>query len=322
MKIAFLGNFGVDYSSENHHAKSLESLGHEVIRIQEGKATAMDLITKSVGCEVLIWVHTHGWNTEGDIEAVIKALKGNGCKVISYHLDLWFGIERQKDLEADPFYKRLDWFFATDKLMCDWFNENTDVKGYYLPAGVYDKECYMAERQGDYKHDVVFVGSRGYHHEWSYRPQLVDWLKETYGDRFAHYGGDGIKVVRGAELNQLYADSRVVVGDSLCLNFDYPYYWSDRIYETTGRGGLIIHPYIKGLEDSFNIYASVDNPIKQEIITYKFGDFDELKQKIDMAINPSFSHIYDELRLAGHERTKRDHTYVKRWEKILEVISG
>jgi len=37
MKIVFLGNFGVSYSSENHHVKTLESLGHEVIKLQEVK---------------------------------------------------------------------------------------------------------------------------------------------------------------------------------------------------------------------------------------------------------------------------------------------
>ena len=33
--IVFLGNFEVPYSSENHHANSLESLGHTVCRLQE-----------------------------------------------------------------------------------------------------------------------------------------------------------------------------------------------------------------------------------------------------------------------------------------------
>jgi hypothetical protein len=38
--IVFLGNFEVTYSSENHHAKSLESLGHTVEKLQEKKATS------------------------------------------------------------------------------------------------------------------------------------------------------------------------------------------------------------------------------------------------------------------------------------------
>jgi hypothetical protein len=38
--IVFLGNFEVSYSSENHHAKSLESLGYTVEKLQEKKATS------------------------------------------------------------------------------------------------------------------------------------------------------------------------------------------------------------------------------------------------------------------------------------------
>ena len=37
-KIVFLGNFRVDYSSETHHANTLESMGHKVIRLQESEA--------------------------------------------------------------------------------------------------------------------------------------------------------------------------------------------------------------------------------------------------------------------------------------------
>ena len=70
------------------------------------------------------------------MEEVLKRLKFRGIPTITYHLDLWFGLKRQKDLETDEFYKNIGHFFATDKLMCDWFNENTNVKGHFLPAGV------------------------------------------------------------------------------------------------------------------------------------------------------------------------------------------
>ena len=60
-------------------------------------------------------------------------------------------------------------------------------------------------------------------------------------------------VIRGKELNDLYATAKVVVGDTLCKGFNYPYYFSDRLFETTGRGGFLIHPYIKGLEDYFEV---------------------------------------------------------------------
>jgi hypothetical protein len=47
-KIAFLGNFEVSYSSENHHAKSLESLGHTVEKLQEKKATSEQILKASI----------------------------------------------------------------------------------------------------------------------------------------------------------------------------------------------------------------------------------------------------------------------------------
>jgi len=312
MKIGFVGNFGVSFSSESHHAKSLEFLGHEVVRLQEGKVNGQMILRSTQDCQLLIWVHTHGWRTAAG-DKVLHEMKRRGIPTLTYHLDLWLGISRQRDLEKDPFYKNIDYFFTVDKLMADWFNENTNVKGCYIPAGVFGEECYMKE-PSDKKYDVIFVGSKGYHHEWAYRPQLIDWLRETYGDRFTHVGGDGdTGTIRGDDLNQVYADSKIAIGDTLCLNFDYPYYYSDRLFETTGRGGFIIHPYIKGIEDQFDINS--------EIVAYDFGDFEQLKGLIDYYLEHDDER--ESIRLAGHERAKRDHTYIKRWEQILkEVFNG
>lgn len=321
MKIAFLGNFGVDYSSESHHKRTLQSLGLQVFPLQEGKATAEQIEFIAGASDILIWVHTHGWTTptENDTSMVdvLKRLKARNITTLTYHLDLWLGLQRQKDLEQDEFYKHIGHFFTVDKLMADWFNDNTEVKGHYLHAGVFEPECYMDEnliagenRQRIFNKDVIFVGSRGYHPEWQWRPQLIDWLKETYGERFNHFGGDGLGVVRGAALNQLYGDTKVVVGDSLCLNFDYPHYWSDRVYETLGRGGFMIHPYIKGMEEDFE-----DG---KHLVFYKFGDFDDLKAKIDYYLEHDDER--EAIRLAGHEHVKANHTYRQRWSAIIEEV--
>ena len=308
MRIAFVGNFRVDYSSENHHAKTLESLGHEVTRLQEGLATGDDILRHSLTADLLVVVHTHGWITRGlPLVEVLKQLKGKVI-TLTYHLDLWLGLERQKDLETDGFYKAIDHFFCTDKLMADWFNENTQVKGHFLPAGVFHEEVYTMDLPKT--NDVIFVGSKNYHHEWNWRPQLINWLSETYKDKFKHFGGDGLGVIRGHELNRLYSSSKIVVGDTLCLNFNYPYYLSDRVFETTGRGGFLIMPYIKGIEDLFEI--------GKEIVTFQFGNFDDLKSKIDYYLEHDEER--EAIRLAGFERTKKDHSYKLRWIKILEDI--
>ena len=308
MKITFLGNFSVPYSSENHHVKTLESLGHEVIKLQEGVVNGNEIVKQALLSDLFVVVHTHGWVTPIlSLSDVLRLLKGK-VTTLTYHLDLWFGIERQKDLETDDFYKLIDHFFCTDKLMADWFNDNTKVKGHFLPAGVYHEETYLLDLPKI--NDVIFVGSKGYHNEWKWRPQLIDWLSQAYGDRFKHYGNDGLGVVRGDDLNKLYASTKIVVGDTLCLNFNYPYYLSDRVFETTGRGGFLLMPYIKGIEDLFEV--------GKEIITFKFGDFKDLKKKIDYYLEHDDER--ESIRIAGFERTKKDHTYKNRWIKILEEI--
>jgi hypothetical protein len=313
--IVFLGNFEVPYSSENHHARSLESLGHTVVKLQEKKATSEEILDQSLNSDVLIWVHTHKWKTPGSMSMtdVLEQLKISNIPTITYHLDLWLGLEREKDLRNDDFYTNIGHFFATDKLMCDWFNNNTNVKGHFLPAGVYDKECYIHPEYdpNNFEYDVIFVGSKGYHPEHKYRPELIDFLRKTYGKKFLHVGGDGdTGTVRGDELNRIYAKSKVAVGDSLNINFSYPYYTSDRLFESTGRGGFTIYPNIIGLDKYFEDY--------KEIVFYKHGNLEELKDKIDYYLFNSSTR--EKIRLAGHERTKKEHTYVHRWATIMKEL--
>ena len=269
--ITFLGNFQVPYSSENHHVKSLEALGHKVLKLQEGVVQSDKIYSRALifQTDLFVWVHTHGWETPGNMSMadVLNKFKQLNIPTMTYHLDLWFGLDRQKDLEQDNFYQTIGHFFTVDKLMADWFSENTDVKGHFLTAGVYDRECYLdaSYDKNNFDYDVIFVGSKRYHPEYPYRPQLIDFLRETYGNRFLHVGGDGdTGTVRGEDLNRIYARSKVAVGDTLNLGFNYPYYTSDRLFESTGRGGFTIYPMIKGIDEYFE-----DG---KEIVFYEHGN--------------------------------------------------
>lgn len=329
MKIVFLGNFQVPFTSEIHYANTFEKLGHKVLRLQEPMVTTDRIWQEAINADMFFWVHTHGWELRGQrtMSEVLRKLRGRGIPTVAYHLDLYMGLNRWNNYHSHDYFK-IEHFFTVDKLMADWLNENTNTTGHYLPAGVYEPECYIGVPTPErFDYDVIFVGSRKYHPEWQYRPRLIQFLEDTYGKRFGHFGNDGMRIVRGDELNRLYASAKVVVGDTLCPNFDYPHYWSDRIYETTGRGGFIIHPYIKGIEDSFNLESEINTIVlrhkiekHQEIESYQYGDFLGLKKRINFYLKHDTER--EMLRMAGHERTKRDHTYTQRLQTIIETVKG
>lgn len=312
MKIAFIGNFEVNYCTEVHHKKAFESLGHEAITFQENRARVQDILAHDF--DMLYWTHTHGWfhnnNTRDQVITMLDSLRRKGIPTVGYHLDLWLGLKREKDLKSDPYWN-LAHFFTVDKLMSDYLNNNTKTKGYFLPPGVHGEECYLAKPDHrKYPHEIVFTGSTNYHPEWPYRKHLVEWLKSTYGERFGHYGAGGLPNLRGDDLNTLYASAKIVIGDTLCKNFNYPEYLSDRFFEVPGRGGFMIFPYIQGAENHFES--------NEEIVFYEFGDFSDLKGKIDHYLQDNANR--EAIRLAGHERTKREHTYKHRIEHIIKTI--
>jgi hypothetical protein len=262
---------------------------------------------QALRCDAFVWIHTHGWDTPG-IDFALSAIKNAGIPTLTYHLDLWWGLQRQKDVRSSVYWD-LDHFFTVDKKMADWLTDNTPVKGHFLPAGVFDEECFISTEPSPFANDVIFVGSRGYHPEWPWRPQLIDWLRDTYGTRFTHIGGDGDSgTLRGPALNAAYSQSKVAVGDTLCLGFDYPWYASDRLFEAPGRGGFQLFPRIKGIPELFD----------GTMMFFDFGDFDGLKDLIDYYLEHDQGR--EALRKMCHEHVKTHHTYVQRWETILETI--
>lgn len=308
MRILFLGNFEAEFSSENYYLKTFRKLGHEVICFQEGKTDGVNIhITKDV--DMFFWVHTHGWKTP-NIGITLDCCRKLNTPSVAYHLDLYMGIPREKMLFNDPYFQ-VDHFFTVDKLMADWLNANTRCQGHFLPAGVFEDECFLGTANKEkYPHDIVFTGSTNYHPEWPYRGQLIRWLKETYGSRFGHYGPGGLPTVRGPELNNLYASAKVVVGDTLCKGFDYPWYTSDRLFEVCGRGGCLIYPTIKGISYFYDFGT--------EIHTYQFENFGDLRRIIEYCLD--YPQVVTDTRVAALNRTISEHTYTHRMQKIIDTV--
>ena len=322
MIISYVGNRknlasdGKSFNTENHIALTLEKLGHTVKFIQEDSIPMIDLIGSVTGSDLFLWTRTWPGMMH---EQYLRAIEDMGIPTASFHLDKYTGLERDGGLaNGDPFWKTQYVFSPEGSDEAKRIFKSHGINQFYLPAGVFEDECYIAEPEIKYMHDIVFVGGgKQYaHKEWPYRAKLIQWLEDTYGPRFKHYGWPD-ETIRGEELNKLYASCKIVIGDSLCKDFKDEYYWSDRVFETTGRGGFIIHPYIVGIEDNFKI-GSGKAQDDTELLTYAFGDFDQLKWLIDHYLQHDIERL--EIRNNGHNRTKRDNTYTNRMAEMLNVL--
>jgi hypothetical protein len=309
--IGYVGNFKPPHSTETHLARTLEQMGHQVARLQEDDLTP-DALTRALDrLDLGLFLFTRTWGqtvTMGHLETLRK----RGVPTVSYHLDLYVPLQRNGGIDTDPFW-RTDVVFTPDgdPRSAAEFERRGINHRWMLPAVVAD-ECYLAAGV-EPSRDVIFVGSGpGYHPEWPYRGELLDWLTATYRGRFTQHGGRG-QAVRGHELNALYAGTKVAVGDALVLERDdirWRSYTSDRRYEAPGRGACQIFPRIEGLGDGFEDGVT--------IVEYDFGDWAGLRDRIDYYL--AHDDEREKIRRAGHEHVKANHTYTQRLTQALDIL--
>ena len=307
VRIGFIGNFTVPYTTECERKWSFEKLGHTVVSFQENKTTARQLLDAMPNLDMLLYSHTHdpAYVIPG-LRDVFEAYKRAGVPTVSAHLDRWAWLDRVKDVGVEATW------FTEHIFMADCSPEAVDLydglglNWHYLKPGVVEKDCYLADPDHDrFPHDIVFTGSKGYHREYSFRPKLVDWLHRTYGERFGHYGGDGIRTLRQHDLNVALASAKIVVGDS-CFG-GRPNYVSDRYYETRGRGGFLLHPDVDGVD---NIGVG----------HYDGCDLDSLGEAIDYWLTHDAER--EVMRIDGFEHVKQHETYTQRATQILATVFG
>lgn len=305
LRIGFIGNFSVPHSTENDRKWSFEKLGHVVIPFQENETIVSDIYEMLPQLDVLFYSHTHGWKIGGLIELFQKC-KEMGIPTASMHLDRWAWLEREKDLgqEATWFTEYLFMADFSPEAIKLYQRAGISNRIFWLKPGVVERDCYLItpDRQ-KYPYDIIFVGSKNYHPEHPFRPMLIDWLKKNYGDRFGHYGGDGLGTIRGNDLNTLYASAKIVVGDSCFGNRTN--YWSDRVTETMGRGGFLLHPRHHGMG-------------QMKIESYDYAVFPSLREKIEYFLENDQDR--EQIRIACHEWVKNNATYTHRAKEVLNVI--
>lgn len=197
-----------------------------------------DVLRAAKGADLLLWARTHGHQPVGDVAGMLRRIEDTGTVTAGLHLDLYWSIgRRQAQIGVDPWWS-CQYVFTADGGPRPWGG----VNHHWCPPAMDARFFGRGEFRHRFNHQAVFVGGlvpdiHGYH-----RRSLLTWARRRFGGGFAHYGM-GKRTVWGPDLADLYASAGVVLGDSASAS----HYWSDRVTNTLGRGGLLAHPRTPGM---------------------------------------------------------------------------
>lgn len=291
MKISFIGKFG-RLHDEEYIARSFEALGHEVQRLPE-RLILMQFVglIREFRPDVILFTKLF----IAEPEKLLEFAKKEGIKTVSWNFDLYWGYPRQERIPKT-------WGFRADKVFttdggheAEWKSVGIDHQ--CVRQGIYAPECYIETAVPD---GIAFIGSEN--PLYPERQRMMRFLKENYTN-FKWYGRTDTNEIRGVALNGLFARTKIIVGDSVYS----PHYWSNRIVETLGRGGFLIHQEVEGLSEEFPY-----------LVTYRRGDMADLKAKIDYYLKNEAERW--RIVRKNHEWVKSRYTMEKKCAELLSKL--
>lgn len=315
LRLALLGNYRHPHCTEVEYKDAWERNGHTVIPVQEGEPDKLialcDELKHGEHYDLIQWTRTPQLAREnGDALQwrLIAEADRAGVPLIGVHLDRWWGLEREDMLHKDPYF-RVNLLMTADGGHEQEFKD-AGINHHWLLPGVSERWCKPGAFCKEIACDVMFMGSWGsYHQAWQHRPEMISELSRAYPNTFQVYPGRNKPRIVMGDLNDYYWSAKVVIGDS-CLvpkpdGSPMTHYCSDRIPETLGRGGILLHPYVDGL------------PFHYE--SWDLGDFRGMRRRIEALLA-----ISDEERLKKRHdsilRILEAHTYTHRVNEIIDVM--
>lgn len=289
MKIFFVGKFAKIHDEE-YIARSFESLGHEVRRV-EGHINFVDMnnLLNHQKPDILLYTK---WEIHPETLRLCKILN---IKTVCWLFDLYFDYVREYQVRNKTFFKS-QYVITTDGGHDDQWKER-GINHFCVRQGIYRDECKMLKPEPEI--DVTFVGSES--PVYPERNSQMVWLHKHYNFRW--FGRHNTDEVRGEKLNMLFSRCKVVVGDS----YYSPNYWSNRVVETLGRGGFLIHRDVPGIKEEY-----------PDLVTYD-GTLENLKEKIDYYL----AHEQERLEIVkkNFEWVRDNYTMDKKCQELLNYIS-
>lgn len=272
MRITFIANFGESGYDEKHIATSLENLGHTVQRIHE-RGIAEQIIEVIDSPDLVLWFKLNNPKAK-----LIVDYCNNKYVTACWIFDLYIGYPREYRLNQPCFQAK--YLFTTD----GGHHKDFIKKGFnhqVVRQGIFKDECYIA--QGEKEYDVIFIGSDNPY--FPERKKMMQGIDKKYN--FKWFGRLNTNEVRGEDLNNLLAKAKIIVGDSVYS----PKYWSNRVVETLGRGGFLIHRDVEGLRDEYPAIATYDGT--KEDLFKKIDYYLENEEERDAIIRINFIKVKD-----------------------------
>ena len=261
-----------------------------------------------------IYSDNHGTQLAlGDQRKMLATARKFGVPTVAFHLDRWIGLDREHQLSEEPFFE-CDLVITADGGNQPRFEE-LGINHHWMPPGVSRAECELGTPRDEFRSKLAFVGSwQGhYHQEHQHRFELVAWLQKNFRRDCEFYPKPSQHAVRGKDLQDLYASVDVVVGDSCFAGSPQgDFYWSDRIPETLGRGGHLLHPWVEGLGDHF--------PVPMGPVTWEAGDWDHLGLLVESSLALPASERRAISRLNRQWVIEHD-TYERRVQQLVELLN-
>lgn len=293
MRISIIGKFAKLYDEE-YIARSFEMIGHEVKRISD-KNTIKDIyeISKLFNSEMVLFSKLNQGPITFDY---INKWKADGIKTVSWLFDLYIGYQRENHINRMPFFKA-DYLFTTDGgHENEWKEYGINHK--LLRQGIYKPDCFIVPPVNP--EGICFVGSYNPYNED--RNIKIDKVAKRYKN-FKWFGKENTHQVRDRDLNDLYSKYKVVVGDSVYS----PNYWSNRVVETLGRGGFLIHQEVEGIKEEYPY-----------LVTYKKDDIEDLFTKIDYYLEHEDERL--DIINKNHKWVLDNYTCDKKCEQLIKML--
>lgn len=298
--ILYIGDFQATYSTERYIAHALKELGYNVVAKQVSEFLISNNIEqviddlKSLGTILVLFSKAAPMGTP---DIFIQKLREAGIPTATWLFDLYFdlpGVDRLRKLQMKICPYNVDTIFSTDGGHDEkWLELGITHK--VLRQGIHEPEAILYDREKT--KDVIFVGGDAFFT----RGKMLQGLRSKYN---FEWWGQRHNPIRGLPLNELYASSKIAVGDSQA----WPKYWSNRVYETLGRGGFLLHPATEGLSEEFTDGV--------HMVFYERGNEEQLHKLIDYYLKNDKER--EKIRKAGFEHVKKHFTYKHRCIELMK----